>query len=182
MATVYDIIKGLNQAAANAYDGSHVEEYNPDGVARSCGLKREEGNPITDSRVIDGFKLRISGPKCIITYESDMPMKAIHNTKIEDEMEQVYKDIVTFLKKEYKKITGDALTLTAEGPCDVLMQNMSKIRTWVQCQKVYTIGGLKDVLPVGEASKERLDDAVKNWLELGRDTAKKPSNVTRKND
>ncbi len=33
MATVYDIIKGINQAAANAYDGSDAE----------VGLSREEG-------------------------------------------------------------------------------------------------------------------------------------------
>ena len=37
MASILDIIKGLNQAAANAYDGyDHMDE--------KIGLKREEGN------------------------------------------------------------------------------------------------------------------------------------------
>ena len=35
MATVLDIIKGLNQAAANAYDGADLSE--------DIGLNREEG-------------------------------------------------------------------------------------------------------------------------------------------
>jgi hypothetical protein len=109
-------------------------------------------------------------------------MKEIHNTKIEDEMEQIYADIVKFLKKEYKLITKESLSLTPDGPCDVLMQNMSKIRTWVQCSKVYTIGGMNDVIAGGLPSEDKLDSAVKKWLELGRDSAKKPENITRKND
>ena len=48
MATILDIIQGISQAAANAYDGSHIEEYSHDGKVRKVGLKREEGNPILD--------------------------------------------------------------------------------------------------------------------------------------
>jgi len=179
MATVYDIIKGLNQAAANAYDGAHDEKYAYDKEAKKIGLKREEGDVITDSRVMDGFKVRIGGTKCIISYMSEMPMKEIHNTKIDEEIEQIYADIVKFLKKEYKIITKDTLSLTEDGPADILIQNMSKIRTWVQCQKVYTIGNLKGVIPVGEPSKDRLEDSWRKFLEL--ETDKKPENVTRKN-
>ena len=57
---------------------------------------------------------------------------------------------------------------------------MSKVRTWVQATKVYTIGNMKDVLPVGEPSKDRLEDSFKKFLELSSD--KKPKNVTRPND
>ena len=32
MATILDIIQGISQAAANAYDGSHIEEYSHDGI------------------------------------------------------------------------------------------------------------------------------------------------------
>ena len=38
----------------------------------------------------------------------------------------------------------------------MMLQNMSKIRTWVQASKVYTIGNMKDVTPVGEPSEDRL--------------------------
>ena len=188
MATVYDIVKGISQAAANAYDGSQYERYSYDGEERKIGLKREEGDPITESRIMDGFKVRITGAKLIVSYQSELPIKAVHNTKLADEIEQTYADIIKFLKKEYKKITGDSLTLSVDGPADILLQNMSRVRTWVQCKKVYTIGGLKDVEAVGVNSpgtaEEKLRKAVENWLQTGKPSytdAKKPNNVTSKN-
>ena len=184
MATVYEIIKGINQAAANAYDGSQYERYSYDGEAKTCGLRREEGDPIIDSRVMDGFKVRISGPKLIVSYQSEMPIKSFHNSKLDDEIESIYADIAKFLKKEYKSITGDTLALKSDGPCEVFLQNMSRIRTWCQCKKVYTIGGLKEIESVGENSpgdaEEKLRTAVEKWLEIGKPkykAAKKPSNV-----
>ena len=61
MATVLEIIKGLNQAAANAYDGADLSE--------DIGLNREEGNPIIDSRVMDGFSVRFAADKMIVSYQ-----------------------------------------------------------------------------------------------------------------
>ena len=93
MATVYDIIQGISQAAANAYDGSQYENYSYDGEARTSGLKREKGDPIIDSRVMDGFKVKISGPKLFINYQSEVPLSDFHNTKLDQEMEQVLNDM-----------------------------------------------------------------------------------------
>jgi len=184
MATVYEIIKGINQAAANAYDGSHDKRFVVDGEDKSVGLRREEGCPLNDSRVIDGFKVRIAGPKLIITYQSEMPLKSFHNSKLDSEIEQTYGDIARFLKKEYKKITGDTLSIKADGPCEILLQNMSRIRTWCQAKKVYTIGGIKDVEAVGVNSpgdaEEKLRAAVEKWLQTGKPKysgAKKASNA-----
>ena len=172
MATVYEIIKGLNQAAANAYDGSHDERFVSGGEDKLVGLKREDGCPLNDSRVIDGFKVRISGPKLIVTYHSEMPLKSFHNSKLSDEIEKTYSDIIKFLKKEYKSITGNSVTLTADGPCEILLQNISRIRTWCQCKKVYTIGGMKEAITSSknpaESSEEKLRAAVEKWLETGK--------------
>ena len=44
MATVYEIVQALSQAAANAYDGAH----DADGKPIKAGLRREEGDPIID--------------------------------------------------------------------------------------------------------------------------------------
>ena len=127
---------------------------------------------------MDGFNVRMSGPKCIVSYQSEMPISSFHNTKLDEEMEQIYADIAKFLKKEYKKVIGETLSLSADGPCDILLQNMSKIRTWVQCTKVYTVGSMKDVDEVGTPSEDRLEDNFRKFLEL--DTDKNPENVTRK--
>jgi hypothetical protein len=158
MATVYDIIKGINQAAANAYDGSDAE----------VGLSREEGDPILDRRVIDGFKVRILGPILRITYQSEVRLQDVKDKGFENSIISTLKDIVKFLKKEYKAITGDTLTLTIDGEHNILVQRMSNYRTDVQAFCDYKIGGLKDVDEVDRSSSEdRLDKSIKAWLSLG---------------
>jgi len=170
MATVLDIIQGIAQAAANSYDGAHVEEYSSDNTAREVGLKREKGDPILDSRVMDGFRVKFHGDRICIHYHGEMKLKELHNkNKFEGEIDQMLADISKFLKKEYKKVTGNSLTLTKEGEADVLVQHMSNIRTWVQAYQFYKVGGLKGVVEEHPASPEdRLDQAVKDWLKLGK--------------
>ena len=70
-----EIIQGLSQAAANAYDGVHDERFSLDGQVRKIGLRREEGCPIMDSRVMDGFSVKFYGNKMCINYQSDIRLK-----------------------------------------------------------------------------------------------------------
>ena len=65
MATTLEIIQGIAQAAANGYDGAHDERFVPDGETKKIGLSREEGCPIIDSRVIDGFGIKFMKPMCV---------------------------------------------------------------------------------------------------------------------
>ena len=178
MATVYDIIKGINQAAANAYDGAHEEGLQADAKARSAGLKREEGHYINDRRVMDGFKVQFHGPILRVKYQSDARVKDVAKNGFEDDVIQHLEEIVKFLKKEYKAITGDTLTLTKEGEHHILVQRMSNYRTDVQAHCDYRIGGLNEVGTVEPGDeKDRLNSAIKDFLAQGRDNAKKPSNV-----
>ena len=178
MATVYDIIKGINQAAANAYDGAHEEGLQADAKARSAGLKREEGHYINDRRVMDGFKVQFHGPILRIKYQSDARIKDVAKNGFEDDVVRHLEEIVKFLKKEYKAITGDTLTLSKEGDHHILVQRMSNYRTDVQAHCDYRIGGMTDTDDVEPGdSKERLNTAIKDFLAQGRDNAKKPSNV-----
>ena len=168
MASVYDIIKGINQAAANAYDGSQDEKYSLDGEARKIGLKREEGDPIIDSRVIDGFNVRMSGPILTISYQSDIRLKDVYAGDIEADVDEMIENVAKFLKKEYKKITGDALSLSADGEVDVLVQNTSKVRVFVVGKKNYKVGNLEGVLEVGLPSEDRLDKSIRDFISLGK--------------
>lgn len=169
MATVYEIIQGINQAAANAYDGAHDATLAADGKARTAGLKREDGHYINDRRVMDGFGVKFHGPILRLTYQAETRIKEVQDSGFEDEVAQKIQDIVKFLKKEYKSITGDTLTLTKEGEPHILVQRMSNYRTDVQAHCDYRIGGLKDVEDVsGGTDKERLDKAVRDWLSLGK--------------
>ena len=155
MTTVYEIIQGINQAAANgAWDGAHEESLQADGKARDAGLKRQEGHYINDRRVMDGFQVKFHGPVLRLSYQ----------------------EIVKFLKKEYKAITGNTLALTKMGEHHVLVQRISNYRTDCQAHCDYRIGGLNDVVGIhatsdddaDEHSKDRLDKTVRDFLSQGR--------------
>ena len=88
-----EIVQGLAQAAANVYDGVHDERYSPDGQVHSIGLRREEGNPIIDSRVIDGFKVKFAANRICILYQSDVKLKEVYGTNFENEIMKMLNDI-----------------------------------------------------------------------------------------
>ena len=180
MASVYDIIQGINQAAANAgWDGAHEENLQADGKARDAGLKRQDGHYINDRRVMDGFGVVFHGPILRIKYQAEARIKDVQNSNYEDEVASQLAEIAKFLKKEYKAITGDTLTLTKVGEPKVLVQRISNYRTDCQAHCDYRIGGLGDVKEINAGSdKDRLDSAIKDWLSLG--PKGRPKNDTRK--
>ena len=181
MATTLEVINGISQAAANAYDGGHDEKYSYDGTARKVGLFREEGDVITDSRVMDGFQAN----RLIISYQYDCMLKHVHESGFEDAIEEKVASVAKYLRNEYKQVTGNGLTLTKEGECDILVEYISRIRTSVKACQVYKIGGLSEVDDPNPGDHKDVDSAIKSWLGMGKDKfsgAKKPTNVTRKND
>ena len=168
MATVIDIIQGIQQAAANAYDGAHDERMSADGEARKTGLKREQGDLNLEARVMDGFNVKFYGNKICIEYHGECSLKETHDrNKFESDIEQMLADISSYLKKEYKKVTGESLSLTKEDDPTILVSHMNRIRTWVQAKQFYKVGGLDEVLGSKELpSEDRLDNAIKDLLKL----------------
>jgi len=173
--SVLDVIQGLSQAAANAYDGAH----NEDGDLREIGLRREEGNALLDERVMDGFGVKFMGPILCINYQTQVKLKEIYGGKFENEMNQTMGDISSFLKKEYRKITGKSVSLTKDGEIDIRVENSTRIRSWATAYQMYKIGGIDEVMLVGEDSKNRLDKSWKSFLDQGGWKGKRPKNDTR---
>ena len=150
MPTPLEIIRGVSQAAANAYDGA----LDPDGNPIEIGLSREEGHLVKDTRLIDGF-----------TYQSDIKLKGVYANGFESDIIATINKAANFLKKEYKRITGDTLTLTKLDDYDVMVQQTSRIRSFVNAHCNYRVGGLDETVEVEETDRERtVDDAIKNWL------------------
>ena len=177
MATALEIVRGIQQAAANGYDGALDE----DGNRIEIGLKREEGHLINDSRVMDGFGVKFHGNKLIVTYQSELNLKEVKDDQFQNEVEGMIGQVVKFLKKEYKRVTGSSLSLTKDADADILVQNVSNYRTWSQAQMPFVIGGLNETEEVSAGSSEdRLDNSIKKFLELGK--GPKAKNVTRRND
>tara|TARA_R110002020_G_scaffold65059_3_gene172019 strand:- start:255 stop:863 length:609 start_codon:yes stop_codon:yes gene_type:complete len=161
MATTMEIVRGISQVMANSYDGALDSEGQPIKV----GLKREEGNPLIDSRVMDGFKVSFhSGNQLCIHYHAEVKLKEVYGKDFESDLEQMIEDISSFLKKEYKKITGSSLSLKKVGELDAIVQNTSRVRTWVQAKCYYDIGGVESE-GVSTPSEDRLEDSFRKFLE-----------------
>ncbi len=156
------IIRGLAQAAAGAYDGAKDSEGKP----VELGLKREDGNIIVDSRVIDGFKCRFAGPIMIVSYQSDIQLKDVYSGSFENDIEATFGDIIKYIKKEYHKITGKACNLKAQGEADILIQETSRVRVFVTAHKNYLIGDLADVKDPEKVLSERFESKFRTFLDL----------------
>ena len=137
--TTYDILRGISQVASMSYDGAVSQKGEPVNI----GLKREEGNPLIDKRVMDGFNVSFYGDGICIKYHSEMTIKDFHNIQdLEGELEAMIVKIADFLKREYKKNMGSALVLTPKGSCDAHIEYISRVRCWVTCKKHYTVRNL----------------------------------------
>ena len=162
MATTLEIINCISQVLANTYDGALDEKGEPIKI----GLRREEGNPLIDHRVMDGFGAYISGDRLHIKYHSEIPLKEVHSNDFEGEMESMVEKVKSFIQKEYKKAKKGALSLSDPSEVDVLVEYISRIRCSVKVHKCYKIGAIESEVNTPE-SEDRLDSATRKWLELG---------------
>ena len=137
MATTLEIINGISQVLSNTYDGALDESGEPVKI----GLRREEGNPLIDPRIMDGFGASIVGDRLHIKYHAEIPLKEVHSNGFEGEMESMVEKIKSFLQKEYNKVTKSSLSLSDPSEVDVLVEYISRIRCSVKVNKCYEIGG-----------------------------------------
>jgi hypothetical protein len=161
--TTYEIIKALSQAAS-VYDGAHDEKGEP----IKAGLKREDGNPILDSRCVDGFKVKFQGNVMVLMYHTEALLHDIHKMgaeKYENEIEGHIKDIVNFIKKDYKNHAKGSVSLTQEGETDIVIEPISRVRTSVRAIAKFKIGGIKEMDEMPGKRPER--DDIKKHNELG---------------
>jgi len=181
MATVYEIVQGLSQAAANAYDGALDENGEP----LLAGLKREEGDPILDKRVMDGFNVKFYGNMMCLGYQSEVQLKEVYANGFESDVEGQLSEIIKFLQKEYKKITGKSVTLTAEGEPDIRVENSSRVRSWVTAKMHYKVGGLNEDMAVAAEADTKPEAKWEAFVNQGGWNGKggaRPENDTRKKE
>ena len=88
-------------------------------------------------------------------------------------------DIVSYLKKQYKKITGNTLSLKEKGECDARVESTSRIRVFVTARKDYEITSMSDVEDAKEPSEDQLEKTFKSFLSQG-GLGTRPKNDKRK--
>lgn len=160
MADVIQIVNGISQAVANKHHGSGAK----------IGLRREVedlicGTSIYDSRVMDGFGVQIMNDQLIIRYNSEVPLCDVHDKNFETEIRRIMKDISSFIKDEYKKVTKSSLRLTEYGDVNVLVQTVNRKTGIVTASQNYEIGNLKDIKTQEKLDKEdaSFEDVAKRW-------------------
>tara|TARA_R110002110_G_scaffold125815_6_gene304138 strand:+ start:748 stop:1260 length:513 start_codon:yes stop_codon:yes gene_type:complete len=159
-----EVIRAIGQAAANAYDGALDDKGEPIVV----GLSRDIGNPTLDSRIVDGFKVKMVGEKLMISYQSDVFLKDVHDNNFENDLERKMGDIASYLKKEFKKITKKALNLKSLGDVDALVQQTSRVRVFVVATKTYEVGNLSGVDAVeGDTTVKNINRNFQDFLAEG---------------
>ena len=165
MSDLLTIINGISQVVSNiGYDGAADEK----GELYKIGLKREEGHPILDSRVIDGFKIKIHRDMICVVYQRDCLVKDVHVKGFLTEVESCINDVVKALKKEYKKVTGNALTLKAHKDIEINCEYLSRVRTKCTAIKYYDLGGYTKDTESMKNGEELLDDSIRKFLQLGK--------------
>jgi len=115
----------------------------------------------------------------IVTYQSEMRLEELHpRNKFENEIDQKFADITKFLKKEYRKVMKESVTLKKEGEADILVQTTSRVHSWVQATQQYDLGAADDVVSVRKISDRSIDKSFEKQFKdfLEQSTDKKPSN------
>ncbi|OUW01681.1 MAG: hypothetical protein CBD16_05290 [Betaproteobacteria bacterium TMED156] len=163
MATTLEIINGISQVLANSYDGALDESGEPIKI----GLRREEGNPLIDHRIMDGFGANISGDRLHIKYHTEIPLKEVHSNGFEGEMESMVEKVKSFIQKEYNKVMKSSLSLSDPSEVDVLVEYVSRIRCSVKVHKCYKIGGLQSEENTPDSSERPKDPAFEKMVKLG---------------
>ena len=167
MATTLEIINGISQVLANTHDGASSDKGDP----ISIGLEREEGDPLIDSRVIDGFGVKFSGDCLYITYSSEVKLKEVYAGGFEDDVASKISKVKSFLKKEYKSLSGRTLSLKNKGDLEVLVQRISRVRSLVTASQLFLIGGI-DSEAIKQESEDSVRDVTRKFLELGKNPPK----------
>ena len=163
MADIMDVLNGISQIMGNVHDGAKDPKT---GEPLKIGLKREEEVPFSDKRVIDGFKVKMYGNKLRLNYSCDVLASDVHDKKFKDDILYTIADVVSFLKKEYKKVTGNALSLTEVGEPEINMMNTSRVRSWVEASCTYEVGGIE----TGDKDSEQKKHfkSIDDWLAQGK--------------
>ncbi len=172
------VVQGLAQAVSDIKTNGHDERYAYDGEARTVGLKREEGDIMLDKRANDGFSVRFVGSGMCILYQSDIMLKDIYSGGFENDMKQMINQVKKAIQKEYKKVTGNSVTLTPEGELDILAQSVSRVRSFVQVYQHFKISGVKENEYDGSSEGRKVEDSWRKFLDLDNKN-KRPSNDTR---
>ena len=102
-----------------------------------------------------------------INYEANVRIKDVYSGNFEEECEAKLQAIANFIKKEFRSLTGNSLSITPQGECKCIVQHTSRVRTFVMAHRLYKIGGMQGVETLGEAVENPMDVKYQKFLKEG---------------
>jgi hypothetical protein len=158
MASILEVINGISQALHAKHHGG-----------AQMGLKREtedllQGCSIYDPRIMDGFGVQFQGDMLILKYHSEMPLTSVHDKNFETDIRQTMKDVSSFLKKEYKKLTKKSLNITEHGDISIMVQTANRRTAYVNASQIYQIDGVEGFQKEETKAHQSYADIAKRWL------------------
>jgi len=171
--TTLEILKGISQVLANKFDGAVDEKGEP----HKIGMKREVENPLIDSRLkMDGFGAAFcNGNQLKISYHAQVNLSDVHDKNFKTNVEKMLDDIASFIKTEYKKAMGTALSLKGTGDTKIRVESSNARKSWITSCKHFEIGGV-DSLPVKTDKEYKPEKKFLELIKKGKDDAKRPEN------
>lgn len=162
---VLEIVNGISQVLSKKYDGA----LNEDGTPVEIGLRREKYNDMFKKRLVDGFNAYVQGNRLVIKYQAEISLREVHNKNFESEVSETINNIIKWIKSEYKKTTKKSLGLKeADKEPDILVQNTSRVRTWIQANQSFVLTELEEPQENPKTAEEKLSQSIKDWIELGK--------------
>ena len=158
--TVYDIIQGIHQAAANGKNFENNENI-PDFKDNENEVSEEDkdkGHRLGLSVKSQAFFIKINANKMLVTFETMSSIKdVLDKERYIESLKSNMKIVEKFLKSEYKKITGKTLSISMDGELSSMTQNINGTKTFTTAKQLYTIAGIPEIKDAGT------EEAVKTY-------------------
>lgn len=162
---VIEILNGISQALNKKHFGALDE----DGKPVEIGLTREKNNGFRERPMFDGFGVTMNDDVLTVHYHSEISLKDVSKKGFESKIEGIIEDCVSYMKKEYKKVTKKSLELKELDEASLRVESVSAQRNFVIATKQYKMSGLKGSPKNPKTVEERLSDSYKKFLGWGKD-------------
>lgn len=179
MADILSVIQTIAQVVrGKGYDGALDDK----GKSVKIGLRREEEITIHDPRLIDGFRVKFSGDKMLLTYQAEIRLAEVSVAGFESKIKQILSDIYSFIKTEYRKLANKELNISKEGQPDIKVESISNVRAILKATQAFNLKNTSaGSIESEESTDEKLKKTMKKFLEFGKKSypdALKPTNVS----
>ncbi len=164
MKDLMEVVKGINQAVHNA-------QFKETGA-----LEREKAKHIRDIKINDSFTVRFNDDKVIVEYTINVKNALLPNMTFNLNVEDKFTEIIKYIKKEYKNITGNTVDFKSESKLSSRASPTSFVSQVNTYKKVYSIKGVESASKLYQKELKKYYDNSISKIETLEEQLKKKLN------